>query len=697
MGLRVGADIGGTFTDVVAVTEDGNVIATAKVRTTPRNPEIAVLEGLDRVLAASGERDADALIHATTLMTNAIVERRGARVGLLVTKGYRDTLEIARQHRFDMYDLRITRPGQLVGRGDRREIDERTLVDGSVEVPLHLDGVRQVMEELRAAGVEAVAIVYLHAYRNPLHELQSAEAVASAAPNLPISLSHIVSGQFREYERMVTTTANAYVQPIAARYLGAIAEGLGSRIPSASLQIMTSNGGIVGVAAAQELPVRLVESGPAAGAIAAANDCAALGLDGVLSFDMGGTTAKACLISRRGDERPWPMVHGEVEVAREYRFIRGSGLPLQVPSVELIEIGAGGGSIARVDGLGRMRVGPDSAGAVPGPACYPPPEGVPRESSDPTVTDADVVLGYIDPEGFLGGRLRLDRDAAGRALVDALGGDPIASAERIRDTVDEEMALAFRRHCAERGYDPASLPLYAFGGAGPVHACGVARRLGIGRICVPAAAGVGSAIGLVGAPPRVDLVRTLVCPVDDATPWDEIDREMEAMRARASSELSSLVPPDQIGWATAADLRFTGQAHQLTTAVPPAALDRGSPAVARSAALRTTFAGEYGRVYGRVPPRVGVEAMQWRLTATGPTPPIPRFSIAGGSGRERRRAAWFDGERRPARAIDRSSLAVGDTVDGPALIQEDATTTVVHPHWSASVLPSGHLELVLRR
>jgi len=697
MVLRIGADIGGTFTDVVAVAEDGQVIATAKVRTTPRNPEAAVLDGVDRVLAVSTVRETDALIHATTLMTNAIVERRGARVGLLVTRGYRDTLEIARQHRFDMYDLSITRPGPLVGRGDRREITERILVDGSIEVALDLNCVRDAIEDLCAAGVEAVAIVYLHAYRNPLHELQTAEAVAAAAPNLPVALSHFVSGQFREYERMVTTTANAYVQPIAARYLGAIEDGLDSRLPRATLQVMTSNGGIVGVEAAQQLPVRLIESGPAAGAIAAANDCAALDLEGVLSFDMGGTTAKACLITRRGGQRPWPMVHGEVEVAREYRFIRGSGLPLQVPSVELIEIGAGGGSIARVDRLGRMRVGPDSAGAVPGPACYPSPEGVPRESSDPTVTDADVVLGYIDPDGFLGGRLRLDRDAAFRALVDAFGGDPIASAERVRDTVDEEMALAFRRHCAERGHDPTSLPLYAFGGAGPVHACGVARRLGISRIWVPAAAGVGSAIGLVGAPPRVDLVRTLVCPVHDATPWDEIDRELEAMRARASKELSSLVPRERMTWTVAADLRFTGQAHQLTTAVPRAALDRGSPARVRSAALRATFEGEYGRVYGRVPPRVGIEAMQWRLTATGPTPPIPRFSIAGGSEKECRRDAWFDGERRPARSIDRSSLAIGITVEGPALIQEEATTTVVHPDWGATALSSGHLELVLRR
>jgi N-methylhydantoinase A len=693
---RVGVDIGGTFTDVCVVDADGRLVATAKVRTTPDDPSRAVVEGAREALALlpAGAADAtEGVVHATTLITNAIISRRGAPVGLLVTKGYLDTLEIARQHRYDMYDLRLERPGPLVDRRLRREVDERVLVDGSIHRPLDPDEVERLAAELVAAGAGAIAVVFLHCYANPEHERLAAEAVRRAAPHLPLSLSSRVSGQMREYERMVTTVANAYVQPVAAEYLRGLAAGLAGITPRAGLSIMTSNGGVTGVAAAVDAPVRLVESGPAAGALAAAADCALLGLEGVLSFDMGGTTAKACLIV--GGR---PDLTAEIEVARVYRFTKGSGLPLQVPSVELIEIGAGGGSIARIDVVGRLQVGPESAGAEPGPACYPSSDGAPRADAEPTVTDADVVLGHVGADAFLGGRMRLDVAAAERALVSRIAGAPAASertgsprdptaaleaAARVRAAVDESMALAFRRHCAERGYDPGARPLYAFGGAGPVHACAVAELLGSHRVIVPPAAGVGSAVGLLAAPPRVDLARTSLQRLDRSPDWPAVELLYAGMAGEAAELLGSLgILEHQIVHERSADLRFVGQAHQLTVAVPS------------DGDLLGQFEREYARVYGRVPPGVGVQALQWRLTARGPTPTAPVHApSAAAATAPRSRAAYFAGALRDTPVYPRASLWPGDRVAGPALVEEDASTSVVPPGWRLTVLPTGHLEI----
>jgi N-methylhydantoinase A len=689
-GLRIGVDIGGTFTDVCLVDAGGRTVATAKVRTTPSDPSLAVVEG---VRAAVRERPADAaaveqVVHATTLITNALVQRRGASVGLLVTRGYLDTLEIARQHRYDMYDLRLERPAPLVARPLRREVAERVLVDGSVEVPLDPSEVERLAGELVAAGAEAIAICFLHCYANGAHERAAAEAARRAAPATPLSLSSRISGQMREYERMVTTVANAYVQPIAARYMERLAAGLGAVVPGAALSIMTSNGGVTGVAAAVEAPVRLVESGPAAGALAAAADCALLGLEGLLSFDMGGTTAKACLVLRAPDGSVRPDLTPEIEVARVYRFTRGSGLPLQVPSVELIEIGAGGGSIARLDALGRMQVGPESAGADPGPACYPSVDGRPRPDPDATVTDADVVLGHVGAEAFLGGQMRLDVAAARDALGVRLGGEPLAAAVRVRAAVDEAMALAFRRHCAERGYDPSARPIYAFGGAGPVHACGVADLLGAGRVIVPPDAGIGSAIGLLSAPPRVDLARTLWLRLDQAPPFEPVEALYREMEGEARGLLGD---PDGLTLERSADLRFLGQAHQLTVALP-AEWDAG--------AMIGAFEAAYARVYGRIPPGVGVQALQWRLTARGPapdagTPTAPPGSTAASSQSAAlvHRAAYFDGGVRETAVVRREALEIGEERAGPLLVEEDASTTVVPPGWRLTVLLTGHLDL----
>jgi N-methylhydantoinase A len=442
---------------------------------------------------------------------------------------------------------------------------------------------------------------------------------------------------------------------------------------------------VTGVAAALEAPVRLVESGPAAGALAAAADCELLDLDGLLSFDMGGTTAKACLVLRGADRSVRPDLTPEIEVARVYRFTKGSGLPLQVPSVELIEIGAGGGSIARIDLLGRMQVGPESAGADPGPACYPSVDGQPRPDPDPTVTDADVVLGYVGADAFLGGQMRLDVEAARGALGRRLGGEPLAAAARVRAAVDEAMALAFRRHCAERGYDPAARPLYAFGGAGPVHACGVAELLGANRVLVPPEAGVGSAFGLLAAPPRVDLARTLWLRLDPAPSFAAVEALYQAMEVEARALLGQAA---DLTLERSADLRFLGQAHQLTVALPPG---WDAPAIARA------FERDYARVYGRIPPGVGVQALQWRLTARGPAPgtggrpvhppPDTRFPSPAS------RPAWFGGALRETPVVRRERLATGQELSGPLLVEEDASTTVLPPGWRLSVLPTGHLDL----
>jgi N-methylhydantoinase A len=700
-GYRIGVDIGGTFTDVCLVDQGGRLVNTAKVRTTPQDPSLAVVEGVKAVLP--GE-PVVGVVHATTLITNAIVERRGGVVGLLVTKGFADTLEIARQHRYDMYDLRLERPAPLVERGLRREVDERVLFDGTVEKALDPAEVERLAGELAAAGAEAIAVCFLHPYAHPAHERAAADAVARAAPGRQVSLSSRISGQIREYERMVTTVANAYVQPVAARYLDRLSRGLAEAAPGAGLTIMTSNGGVTGVAAALEAPVRLIESGPAAGALAAAADCAALALNGLLSFDMGGTTAKACVVVRGADGEVRPDVTPEIEVARVYRFTKGSGLPLQVPSVELIEIGAGGGSIARVDRLGRLQVGPESAGADPGPACYPSVDGRARHDAEPTVTDADVVLGYVGAEAFLGGRMRLDVEAARRALLARLGPAATGSdgrrgqrevdgqgvdarqalelASRVRTAIDEQMALAFRRHCAERGYDPAERPVYAFGGAGPVHACSVAELLGARRVIVPPAAGVGSAVGLLAASPRVDLARTHFLEVGPSADWAPVERAYDEMKDEARALLRTAgVTDDEVRFDYAADLRFVGQAHQLTVLYP----DTGD--------LRDVFEREYARVYGRIPPGVGVQALQWRLIGRGATPEAPAFQAGGAHLAEDRRTrqAWFAGEPRETRVYARAGLP--SQVDGPALIEEDASTTVVPPGWRCHVLQSGHLDI----
>ena len=506
---HVAVDIGGTFTDLLVVDRQSGAFRIEKLLTTHSDPALAVLTGLGRILAETGIDPAalGPVVHATTLVTNAVIERKGAHTALLVTEGFRDILSIGREHRYDMYDVRLQKPEPLVLRQDTFGIPERVLVDGTVHRHLDEGAVKSVAAELQAARTESVAICFLHSYRYPRHELRVRELLTELLPDVNITLSHEVVGELREYERASTTVVNAYVLGLVDTYLSRLESGLSDLSHDAGLLVMLSSGALATTETARSFPVRLIESGPAAGALAAAEAGAQIGHANLLSFDMGGTTAKACIIT---DGRP--TVTGEFEVARLRRFRKGSGLPLEVSGVELIEIGAGGGSLARIDSFGLLQVGPDSAGSDPGPVSY----GL--GGTVPTVTDADLLLGYLNPDYFLGGSMTLNTEAA-RVAIDAqlagpLGVSAVEAAWFVHEVVNENMANAARVHAVERGADLERLPLFAFGGAGPLHACRVAMNLGIELVIAPLGAGVGSTIGLLAAPLAFDFVRTVVAPLE---------------------------------------------------------------------------------------------------------------------------------------------------------------------------------------
>ncbi|MGH7310656.1 MAG: hydantoinase/oxoprolinase family protein, partial [Candidatus Rokuibacteriota bacterium] len=563
MTARLGVDIGGTFTDLVVVDEITGTLSVGKVLTTPKDPAHGVEQGI-RGLLQETRLDAGAVravIHGTTLATNALIERTGARTALLTTAGFRDALEIRHEGRYDMYDLFIDPPPPLVPRHLRREVPERVLADGSVRSDLDTAVARGVIGELVAEGVEAVAICLLHSYVNPAHERRLAALVTEAAPSLLVSCSSDVVPEIREYERASTTTANVYVMPLMARYLEDLERRLVERGIRGPLYIMQSSGGIALPAEAKRLPIRLVESGPAAGALAAAQAARERGEPRLLSIDMGGTTAKACVIDEGA-----PLVAREFEVARADRFKKGSGLPIRVPVIELIEIGAGGGSIARVDHMGLLKVGPDSAGADPGPACYN------LGGRRPTVTDADLLLGYLDADFFLGGRMPLSREAAERAvdehIVRPLGTDVTQAAWGIHRVVNENMAAAARIHGIERGKDLRQYPLFAFGGAGPVHCWQVARILKVPRILLPFGAGAMSAYGLLAAPLAFDFVRTRRQRLD-AADWSTINALYAEMEAEGLALLARAgVAAADVHVRRLAEMRYVGQGHEVEAAIP---------------------------------------------------------------------------------------------------------------------------------
>ena len=685
-GARLGVDIGGTFTDVAL--ERGGRRWSAKILTTPDAPERGVIEVIHHVLGEAGLTAADPsiIIHGTTLATNALIERKGAKTALITTEGFRDTIEIRHENRFEQYDVNIDLPPPLVPRRLRFPVRERIDANGRVLVPLDKAGVAALAPHLGARGVEAVVVGFLHSFVNPAHERRAGEILARHLPGVQITLSSDVSPEMREYERFSTACANAYVQPLIGRYIANLERLLrhhGFRCP---LFLMLSGGGLTTAETAIRFPVRLVESGPAGGAIFAAEIARQCELDKVLSYDMGGTTAKICLID---DLKP--QTGRAFEVARVYRFKKGSGLPLRIPVIEMVEIGAGGGSIARVDQLKRITVGPDSAGADPGPACYG------RGGAEPSVTDADLVLGRIDPTGFSGGRMALDRAAAEMALRRDVA-TPLAlsvelAALGVSEIVDQNMANAARVHAIESGKDARQRTLVAFGGAAPLHAARLAEKLGLDRVLVPSYAGVGSAVGFLRAPIAYEIVRSALQRLE-AFDAEAANALMAGMRAEAEAIVRRGAPAAPLAETRSAFMRYRGQGHEIAVPLPTRAYRSNDAAM-----LRAAFEDAYRRLYHRIIPDVEVEVLSWVLLLSAP-PPVepaspPRASQSH-TPRPARTRPVFDPELGEFVSIpihERRDLKPGARIPGPAVIVEDETSTVVTRLFAAHIDPFGYIEL----
>jgi len=681
---RIAVDIGGTFTDFAL--QRGDEILSAKVLTTPSKPEDGVLAGIESLLAdaALAPQEVGLIIHGTTLATNAIIERKGAKTALIVTEGHRDTLEMAYENRFAQYDILADRPAPLVPRARRWPVRERLAWTGEALLPLQEESVEALLPRIADEGIEAVAIGLLHAYADPRHERRVAEIIKGAYPDLPLSLSGEVCPEIREYDRLSTTVANAYVQPLMARYLRVLNTALAERGFTCPFFLITSAGGLTTLETGMRLPIRLVESGPAGGAILASRIARQCALDQAVSFDMGGTTAKICLIDD-GE----PLVSRTFEVDRQYRYMKGSGFPLKVPVIEMVEIGAGGGSIAAVDSVGRLSIGPRSAGADPGPACYG------TGGDEPTVTDADLLMGRLDPERFAGGKMTLRGDRAAEAVEGRVAGPlgiPLEEAVYgIGEMVDESMAGAARVHAIEWGKDLAKRTMIAFGGAAPLHAARLAQKLDIDKVIIPTKAGVGSAVGFLAAPIAFEVVRSRYVPLEsfDAQAANAL---FDEMRAEASSIVAEGAPGERLVERRAASMRYMGQGHEIIVELPVRPL-RDEDALV----LKQAFETAYRYLYGRLIESLEIEALSWSLTVSteppevAPTPktadlPAPSSPLA----REVRDP--LAGTVRMA-LYERAALAPGTCLQGPALVIESETTTVVPVGFDLRVDGLGYLEL----
>jgi N-methylhydantoinase A len=688
--MRVAFDIGGTFTDFVLEDARAGALHFHKVPTTPGDPARAVLEGLESLLHAAnvGFGEVSGILHATTVATNAILERKGVRTALITTAGFRDIVIIGRQKRYDTYDMYLAKPVPLVRRRDIFEVAERTLADGTIEQPLDAASLDRALEQVAAGDYESVAVCLLHAYASPAHEKAIGEALARARRPLAVSLSCDLSPKFREYERTSTVVANAYIKPIVGRYVSRLTGALKERGLTSDLFIMQSNGGLVSPELACDMPIRIVESGPAAGVLLCGVIGREEGLDRVLTFDMGGTTAKLGAID--GGE---PAITPTFEVD-QVRYRKGSGLPINVPAVELLEIGAGGGSIAATD-MGIIKVGPESAGADPGPVCYR------RGGERPTVTDANVVLGYINPDYFNGGAMRLDANAAADAIAERIGKplglDAGEAAWGVHRIANANMERAMRIVSVERGRDPRKYALVAFGGAGPLHAARLARALGIPRVIIPYGAGVGSAIGMLEANSKLDASMTRLLRLGDGAEA-QIEDIYAQLEARVRADLARMSTGAEPVISRFAYLRYAGQGHDIRVDLPPFPVRAGY-----ATEIAARFEQAYLAKYGYRQPGAVVEAVDWYIVATVASASAGAHRAKSwrneGSGSFRRgtRKAYFPdaGGFVDCAVIDRSALPVGEAIEGPAIIEEAEATTLLLPRSTASVSPRGHLVMTL--
>ncbi|WP_299958145.1 hydantoinase/oxoprolinase family protein [uncultured Roseobacter sp.] len=684
--VRLGVDIGGTFTDVVLEVADQSF--STKVLTTYAAPENAIIEGMHQVCAKAGISPdrIDQIIHGTTLATNALIERRGAKTALITTEGFRDVIEMRTESRFEQYDLNLTLPEPLLPRQRRYTLSERVDARGDVLIPLDRSEVETLADQIGEAGYDSVAVGLIHSYLNDAHERMIREVLTEKLPDVMVSLSCEVSPQMREYERFNTTVANAYIKPLMKSYLGRLKGRLRDEGADCDVFLMHSGGGIISLDSAAEFPVRLVESGPAGGAVFAAHIAARYGLEKVLSFDMGGTTAKICLIKNQT-----PKTSRVFEVARTYRFKKGSGMPISIPVIDMVEIGAGGGSLAHVDALRQIRVGPESAGSEPGPACYG------RGGEKPAVTDADLVLGRLDPDTFAGGAIQLHIDRAEAALRTYLGADlemdaPTA-AFGLAEVVDENMANAARVHAVENGEDLSEYTMIAFGGAAPLHAGRLCEKLGVDRLLVPPGAGVGSAIGFLRAPFSFEANRSVYMKLSDFDAA-KIKGLLSDLKAESEGFVRSCDAQSDILCEFKVYMRYTGQGWEI-----PIVLSAAQAMAPDAETFKTLFEQDYTKLFGRTVAGLDIEITVWSVNATTPPDPVLREETTSGT-----LQAPVDAERQmfdPAQAaflttsvVQRAAMTVGAEVAGPAAITEDETTIIVPESRRAIRQPDGCIDVI---
>lgn len=685
---RLGIDIGGTFTDVVLETSGES--HSAKVLTTYAAPETAIVDGMRQVCAQAGITPAQVgqIIHGTTLATNALIERRGAKTALITTQGFRDVIEMRTESRFEQYDLNLKLPDPLLPRQMRYTVQERVDANGQVLIPLDRAEVEVVADQIAVAGFESVAVGLLHSYLNPAHERMIRDVLAEKLPNVAVSISSEVSPQMREYERFNTVVANAYIKPLMASYLGRLEARLQDEGVSCRIFLMHSGGGIISLQNATEFPVRLVESGPAGGAVFAAHIAARYGLDKVLSFDMGGTTAKICLIKNQT-----PKTSRVFEAARSYRFKKGSGMPISIPVIDMVEIGAGGGSLAHVDALQQTRVGPESAGSEPGPACYG------RGGDRPAVTDADLVLGKLDPDNFAGGSIRLHPEQSQAALTahigDALALDVTEAAFGVAEVVDENMANAARVHAVENGEDLSEYTMIAFGGAAPLHAGRLCEKLGVRRLLVPPGAGVGSAIGFLRASFSFEANRSVYMKLSDFD-GGKIKRLLTDLQAEATGFVRTCDAQSPILSEFKVYMRYTGQGWEIPVSLTQEQVMHPDPAV-----FEARFEEDYTQLFGRPVAGIDIEITVWSVNAT--TPPEKVAPVAQASGVTAATVAGtrqlFDAARTAeltASVVHRGAMVAGAQVNGPAVVTEAETTIIVPASRMALCQPDGCIDVTLK-